>query len=88
MPAWIGGGRACTITTPEIAQTLYRYAVHKGEAVRLDWEHGALAPPSEMSPAPPATRSFDERTCVEHDPQVQIWASSTYKHFRTQNGQS
>ena len=48
-----GGGRACTITTPGIAQTLYRYAVHKGEAVRLDWEHGALAPPSEMSPAPP-----------------------------------
>ena len=48
-----GGGRACTITTPEVSQTLYRYAVHKGEAVRLDWEHGALAPPSEMSPAPP-----------------------------------
>ena len=43
-------GRACTITTPEVAQTLYRYAVHKGEAVR---QHGALAPPSEMSPAPP-----------------------------------
>ncbi len=48
-----GGGRACTITTPEVCQTLYRYAVHKGEAIRLDWEHGALAPPSEMSPAPP-----------------------------------
>ena len=47
-----GGGRACTLTTPAIAQTLFRYGVHKGEAVRLDWESGALAPPSEMSPAP------------------------------------
>ena len=53
-----GGGRACTLTTPEISQTLYRYAVHKGEAVRLDWEHGALAPPSEMSPAPPQLESL------------------------------
>lgn len=47
-----GGGRACTLTTPGIAQTLLRYGVHKGEAVRLDWASGSLAPPSELSPAP------------------------------------
>ena len=47
-----GGGRACTLTTPSIAQTLFRYGVHKGEAVRLDWESGALAPPTDINPAP------------------------------------
>ena len=47
-----GGGRACTLTTPSVAQTLFRYGVHKGEAVRLDWESGALAPPTDMNPAP------------------------------------
>lgn len=47
-----GGGQAATITTPSIAQTLYRFSVHKGESVRLDWTHGRLAPPSELQPAP------------------------------------
>lgn len=47
-----GGGQAATLTTPSIAQTLYRFSVHRGESVRLDWIHGQLAPPSEMQPAP------------------------------------
>ena len=31
---------------------MYRYSVHKGEAVRLDWIHGGLSPPTELSAAP------------------------------------
>lgn len=46
------GGRAATLVTPAIAQTLYRYAEHKGEHVRLDWARGAVQPPSEMRQAP------------------------------------
>ena len=47
-----GGGRAATLTSPSIAQTLYRFSVHKGEQVKLDWVHGALCPPSSMVQAP------------------------------------
>ena len=46
------GGRAATLTTPSIAKTLYHYSVHKGEPVRLDWEKGALEPPSGLTRAP------------------------------------
>ena len=46
------GGRAAALVPPAIAQTLYRFAEHKGEAVRLDWVHGALEPPSTMQEAP------------------------------------
>ena len=46
------GGRAATIVTPGVSQTLYRFAEHKGEHVRLDWEKGAVQPPSSMRPAP------------------------------------
>ena len=48
-----GGGRAATLTTGGIAETLYRYSVHKGEPVRLDWEKGRLAPPTQLRPALP-----------------------------------
>ncbi len=47
-----GGGRAVTLTKDSVAQTLYRFGVHRGESVRLDWEKGALAPPSTMIAAP------------------------------------
>ena len=47
-----GGGRAVTLTKNSVAETLYRFSVHRGEAVRLDWEKGALAPPSSMVAAP------------------------------------
>ena len=47
-----GGGRAACFTSEAIAKTLYRYSEHSGEHVRLDWETGALAPPSKMSEAP------------------------------------
>lgn len=47
-----GGGRAATLTDQSIAETLYRYSEHKGEHVRLDWEKGRLAPPSDMVSAP------------------------------------
>ena len=47
-----GGGRAATPTTPTIAQTLFRYSNHQGEHVRLDWEKGAVAPPTTMTRAP------------------------------------
>ena len=46
------GGRAATLVTPSISQTLYRYSEHKGEHVRLDWEKGGVQLPSEMHPAP------------------------------------
>ena len=57
-----GGGRAATLTTPPIAQTLYRFSIHKGEHVRLDWKKGALCPPSHMSQAP----SELEELMMEH----------------------
>ena len=47
-----GGGRAAAWTTTPLAQTLYRFAEHKGEHVRLDWTHGGLIPESSMSRAP------------------------------------
>ena len=47
-----GGGRAVTYTEPHIAQTLFRFSEHIGEAVRLDWQEGSLAPPSAMHAAP------------------------------------
>lgn len=47
-----GGGRGATLTTPSIAQSLYRLAEHRGEHVRLDWAAGALAPASDMKQAP------------------------------------
>ena len=46
------GGRAATLTSPPVAQTLYRYAEHRGEHVRLDWAHSCLFPGSTMSQAP------------------------------------
>ena len=46
------GGRAAALVPPAVAQTLYRFAEHRGEAVRLDWVHGALEPPSTMQQAP------------------------------------
>ena len=47
-----GGGRAVTLASNSVAQTLYRFSVHRGESVRLDWQKGALAPPSSMCAAP------------------------------------
>lgn len=47
------GGRAATEVSVPIAQTLYRYAEHRGEHVRLDWQRGAVAPESSMRRAPP-----------------------------------
>ena len=37
-----GGGRAVTLASNSVAQTLYRFSVHKGESVRLDWQKGLL----------------------------------------------
>ena len=53
-----GGGRAATLTAQSIANTLFRFSVHRGEAVRLDWQKGQLAPPSDMTPAPPEIESL------------------------------
>ena len=57
-----GGGRAVTLASESVAQTLYRFSVHRGEFVRLDWEKGALAPPSSMCAAP----SELEELMMEH----------------------
>lgn len=46
------GGRAATLVPPTVAQTLYRFAEHKGEHVRLNWEKGEMQLPSQMHPAP------------------------------------
>eukprot|EP00438_Fugacium_kawagutii_P016231 Skav211918 [mRNA] locus=scaffold1200:96943:99030:- [translate_table: standard] len=46
------GGRAAALVPPVVAQTLYRFAEHKGEAVRLDWANGAVQPPTSMEQAP------------------------------------
>ena len=47
-----GGGRAATMTSSSVAQTLFRFSEHHGEACRLDWASGSLAPPSQMQQAP------------------------------------
>ena len=47
-----GGGRAATVTTESISSTLFRFAEHRGEHVRLDWASGALAPATEMQQVP------------------------------------
>ena len=47
-----GGGRAACLTSGAVAHTLYRYSEHHGEHVRLDWQNGALAPPTKMRSAP------------------------------------
>ena len=47
-----GGGRAATLTDDNIARTLFRFSEHRGEACRLDWSTGSLAPPSSMAGAP------------------------------------
>ena len=47
-----GGGRGATLTTPDIAQALYRFSEHRGEHVRLDWINGSIAPSSHMQSAP------------------------------------
>lgn len=46
------GGRAATIVSQPIAHSLYRYAEHKGEHIRLDWEKGQVQVDSEMRRAP------------------------------------
>lgn len=47
-----GGGRAATVTTEPVSSTLFRFAEHRGEHVRLDWASGALAPATEMQQVP------------------------------------
>ena len=42
------GGRAAALVTPSIAQTLFRFAEHKGEHVRLDWAKGQVQAPKEL----------------------------------------
>ncbi len=41
-----------TITKPHIAKTLFRFSEHTGEAVRLDWLSGSLAPETSMHSVP------------------------------------
>ena len=45
-------GRTVAELPPKLAEMCYRYGVHKGEAVRLDWALGALAPSSDIVSAP------------------------------------
>ena len=47
-----GGGRAACLTDQSVANTLYRFSEHSGEHVKLDWQQGALEPPSMMASAP------------------------------------
>ena len=47
------GGRAATIVSQPIADTLYRYVEHKGEHIRLDWEKCQVQVDSDMRRAPP-----------------------------------
>ena len=49
----LNGGRAAALVNQTTANTLYRYAEHRGEHVRLDWQSGALQPISQMQRAPP-----------------------------------
>ena len=46
------GGRAAALVSPSVAQTLYRFAEHRGEHIRLDWSNGSIEPTSEMKRAP------------------------------------
>ena len=52
------GGRAAAIVTPPIAQTLFRFAEHKGEHVQLDWAKGQVEPPCSMHQAPEELESL------------------------------
>ena len=45
-------GRAVAKVPSKLADLCYRFAVHKGEAVRLDWACGRLQPSSSMVQAP------------------------------------
>ena len=47
-----GGGRAAVLVNSPIAETLFRFAEHKGEYVRMDWEKASLQPSSSMTAAP------------------------------------
>lgn len=47
------GGRAAALVNQSTANTLYRFAEHRGEHIRLDWEKGAVQPISQMERAPP-----------------------------------
>lgn len=52
------GGRAATYVPASVSQTLFRFAEHRGEHVRLDWQRGALQHPSTMQPAPEELESL------------------------------
>lgn len=47
------GGRAAALVNQTVANTLYRFAEHRGEHIRLDWAKGAVQPASQMERAPP-----------------------------------
>ena len=47
-----GAGRAVARMPSKLVELAYRYGVHKGEHVRLDWGAGRLMPSSEMLSAP------------------------------------
>ena len=42
------GGRAAAIVSRPVGNTLYRFAEHRGEHIRLDWENGQVQLDSEM----------------------------------------
>lgn len=56
------GGRASTWTPQYVADTLFRFAVHHGEYVRLDWQDRLLVPDSQMTGASPEI----ENLMMEH----------------------
>ena len=57
-----GGGRACTLTSPALAQLLYRIGVHNGEYARLDWHLAPIVPPSSMHMCPQVV----EKVMLQH----------------------
>ena len=47
-----GAGRAEARMPPKLVELAYRYGLHRGEHVRLDWSSGRLTPSSDMLSAP------------------------------------
>ena len=82
------GGRAAASVTKPIAQTLYRYAEHKGEHIRLDWEKGSIQPVSQMQRAPPELENLisdlpwntTESCSFAHRQHINILEAKMIKH--------
>ena len=69
-----GVGRAAAFMPERLVEVAYRYGVHRGEFVRLDWSEGRLAPSTELTSAP---------TELEHALECGRWRVTERSKFST-----